>query len=84
MAERTRHWRTISDVQVQFPSTGCKESELYREIFASVPDVSSNGCELHFKPHFNFNLLVGKRVALKLFLDVNVQSNRSKLTVLSV
>ena len=36
------------------PSTGCSESELGREIFAPVPDVALNGCELHVKPHFKF------------------------------
>ena len=36
------------------PSTGSSESKLDGEIFALVPDVALNGCELHVKPHFNF------------------------------
>ena len=26
------------------------------QIFAPMPDVALNGCELHAKPHFNFNI----------------------------
>ena len=35
-------------------SAGCSESELSCEIFASVPDIALNGCELCVKPDFNF------------------------------
>ena len=56
MAERLRHWRTISEAQMadSIPSTNCRESEPGSEIFAPVPDVALNGCELSVKPDFNF------------------------------
>ena len=49
MAERLRHWRTISEAQVQFPGR-----VVVRRNDAPVPYAALNGCELHVKPDFNF------------------------------
>ena len=38
------------------PSTGCSENELDQEILTPVPEAALNGCELHVKRYFNFNL----------------------------
>ena len=56
MPERLRHWRIISEAEVQFPDRAVViRGNHVVNIRFRIPEAALNGRELHVKPDFNFN-----------------------------